>query len=148
MPSTKKFIDNFSSKSTQYAFSRPTYPNDLFKLLSELTLQKELAWDCATGNGQAAIGLCKYFKKVIASDASANQIQQRFERENIDYRIFSAEETPLADHSVDLITVAQALHWFDIEKFYSEVKRVGKKEDSIIAVWSYAMNEKVPKSIK
>jgi ubiquinone/menaquinone biosynthesis C-methylase UbiE len=139
--SGSNFIDNFSSKSTDYAFSRPTYPDTLFKFLSELTPRKELAWDCATGNGQAAIGLCKYFRKVIASDASINQIQNKFERENIDYKVFPAEETPLANDSVDLITVAQALHWFNIDKFYSEVKRVGKKEGGIIAVWSYAMHE-------
>ncbi len=85
--------------------------------------------------------MCKYFKKVIASDASINQIQHKFERENIDYRVFPAEETPFADDSIDLITVAQALHGFNIDRFYSEVKRVGKKEGGIIAVWSYAMHE-------
>lgn len=88
--------------------------------------------------------MCKYFKKVIASDASINQIQHKFERENIDYRVFPAEETPFADDSIDLITVAQALHWFNIDRFCSEVKRVGKKEGGIIAVWSYAMHEISP----
>jgi hypothetical protein len=121
---SKGFIDNFSCHSKEYSFSRPTYPDLLFEFLSSITPQKNLAWDCATGNGQSAIGLCKYFKKVIASDASKNQIQHGFQRENIDYKIFP---------------VAQALHWFDFEKFYSNV-RVGKK-DGIIAVWSYDMHK-------
>jgi SAM-dependent methyltransferase len=137
---SSNFINSFSSKSKDYSFSRPTYPDNLFKFLSSLTTQKDLAWDCATGNGQAAIGLCKYFKKVIASDASENQIHHKFERENIDYMVFPAEETPLVDDSIDLITVAQGLHWFNFRKFYSEVKRVGKK-GGIIAVWSYAMHK-------
>lgn len=138
------FIDNFSTKSKEYSFSRPTYPEALFRFLSGLTPQRDLAWDCATGNGQAAIELCKHFKRVVASDASENQIRHRFERKNIDYMVFRAEEaTPLARDSVDLVTVAQAVHWFDFERFYSEVRRVCKKKNgsSIIAVWSYAMHK-------
>lgn len=134
------FIDNFSFHSKEYSFSRPTYPDLLFEFLSTITPQKNLAWDCATGNGQAAIGLSKYFKNVIASDASKNQIQHGFQRENIDYKIFPAENANLDNDSVDLVTVAQALHWFDFEKFYINVKRVGKK-DGIIAVWSYDMHK-------
>jgi len=127
------FIDNFSFHSKEYSFSRPTYPDALFKFLSAITPQKNLAWDCATGNGQAAIGLCKYFKKVIGSDASKNQIQHGFQRENIDYKIFPAENAKLDNDSVDIVTVAQALHWFDFDKFYTNVKRAGKK-GGIIAV--------------
>jgi ubiquinone/menaquinone biosynthesis C-methylase UbiE len=100
-------------------------------------------WDCATGNGQAAVGLCKYFKKVIASGASENQILNKFKRSNVDYFLFAAEETPLVDGSVDLITVAQGIHWFDFSRFYSEAKRVGKS-GSIIAVWSYPMHKVSP----
>jgi len=140
MPLAAGAVDNFSSRSKEYSFSRPTYPTALFQFLSRLVLKRDLAWDCATGNGQAAIELCKYFNKVIASDASENQIRNRFERENIDYRIFPAEKTPLEHDSVDLVTVAQAVHWFDFDRFYSEVRRVGKK-GGIIAVWSYAMHE-------
>ena len=116
------FIDNFSCHSKEYSFSRPTYPDLLFEFLSAVTPQKNLAWDCATGNGQAAIGLCKYFKNVIASDASKNQIQHGFQRKNIDYKIFPAENANLDNDSVDLVTVAQALHWFDFEQFYINVK--------------------------
>lgn len=143
MPLPASSIDSFSTKSKEYSFSRPTYPQALFQFLSELAPQRDLAWDCATGNGQAAIELCKYFKKVIASDASENQIRHKFERENIDYRVFSAEETPLDDDSIDLVTVAQAVHWFDFDKFYSEVRRVGKKS-SIVAMWSYDMHKIQP----
>lgn len=134
------FIDNFSCHSKEYSFSRPTYPDLLFEFLSAVTPQKNLAWDCATGNGQAAIGLCKYFRNVIASDASKNQIQHGFQRENIDYKIFPAENANLDNDSVDLVTVSQALHWFDFEQFYINVKRVGKK-NGIIAVWSYDMHK-------
>ena len=121
------FIDNFSTQSKEYSFSRPTYSESLFEFLSTVTPQKTLAWDCATGNGQAAIGLCKYFKKVIASDASKNQILHGFQRQNIDYKLFPAEYAELDNDSVDIVTVAQALHWFDFDKFYYNVKRVGKK---------------------
>ena len=134
------FIDNFSAQSKEYSFSRPTYPESLYEFLSTVTPQKNLAWDCATGNGQAAIGLSKYFKKVIASDASKNQIRHGFQRENIDYKLFPAENVELDNDSVDIVTVAQALHWFDFDKFYYNVKRVGKK-DGIIAVWSYDMHK-------
>lgn len=91
-------------------------------------------------NGQAAIGLSKYFKKVIASDASNNQIRYAFQRENIEYKVFQAENAELDNDSVDIVTVAQGLHWFDCDKFYSNVKRVGKN-DGIIAVWSYDMHK-------
>ena len=134
------FIDNFSTQSKNYSYSRPTYPQSLFKFLSTVTLQNNLAWDCATGNGQAAIGLAKYFNKVIASDSSRNQIQYAFQRENIDYKVFQAENAEIDSDSVDIVTVAQALHWFDFDKFYSNVKRVGKK-GGIIAVWSYDMHK-------
>ncbi|HJR85161.1 MAG TPA: class I SAM-dependent methyltransferase [Nitrososphaeraceae archaeon] len=134
------FIDNFSTQSKNYSYSRPTYPQSLFKFLSTVTPQNNLAWDCATGNGQAAIGLAKYFNKVIASDASRNQIQYAFARENIEYKVFQAENAEIDSDSVDIVTVAQALHWFDFDKFYSNVKRVGKK-GGIIAVWSYDMHK-------
>lgn len=101
------FIDNFSTQSKEYSFSRPTYPESLFEFLSTVTPQKNLAWDCATGNGQAAIGLSKYFKKVIGSDASKNQIRHGFKRGNIDYKVFPAENAELDNDSVDIVTVAQ-----------------------------------------
>ena len=110
--------DHFSSKSREYSYSRPFYPKDLFEFLQEITPNKRIAWDCATGNGQAAIGLCRYFRNVIASDVSKNQIANKFHRNNITYEVFSAEKPNIQDNSVDLITVAEAIHWFDFEKFY------------------------------
>jgi ubiquinone/menaquinone biosynthesis C-methylase UbiE len=143
---TKGFIDNFSSKSKEYSFSRPVYPDDLFAFLSDITPNHDLVWDCATGNGQAAIGLCKYFKKTIASDASESQIDNKFERENITYKVFPAEKAILPNNSFDLVTVAQAVHWFDFDKFYEEVKRVSKKDgEGRIALWGYEMHEINPK---
>jgi hypothetical protein len=140
---TDNFKDNFSIQSKEYSFSRPTYPDALFRFLAEITPNHELAWDCATGNGQAAIELCKYFDKVIASDASEKQIQNKFERQNILYDTFPAEKASISDNSVDLITIAQGLHWFNFEQFYSEVRRVSKK-GAIIAAWSYAMHKITP----
>lgn len=144
---TKDFIDNFSFKSKEYSFSRPVYPDGLFEFLCDITPNKDLAWDCATGNGQAAIGLCKYFKKVIASDASKEQIDNKFERENILYKVFPAEAPNLPDKSIDLVTVATAVHWFDFNRFYHEVNRVSKNEEGEgrIAVWCYGMHKISPK---
>ena len=132
--------DHFSSKSREYSYSRPFYPNVLFEFLQEITPNKHIAWDCATGNGQAAIGLCRYFRNVIASDVSKNQIANKFHRNNFTYEVFSAEKPNIQDNSVDLITVAEAIHWFDFEKFYREATRVSRR-NAIIAVWSYGMHK-------
>lgn len=133
--------DHFSTKSKEYSFSRPHYPESLFKYLSTIVPHGGVVWDCATGNGQAAIGLCKYFKKVIASDLSKNQIENGFVRDNILYEVFPAESANLPNDSIDLVTVAQAVHWFNFERFYNEVRRVSKKPSGIIAVWSYGMHK-------
>ncbi|HKU48981.1 MAG TPA: class I SAM-dependent methyltransferase [Nitrososphaera sp.] len=95
-----------------------------------------MAWDCATGNGQAATVLANQFERVIASDISAKQIENAHKRSNVAYEIFPAERTPLEDESIDLITVAQALHWFDFGQFYREVRRVLRK-GGIISAWAY-----------
>ena len=133
-------VGHFSSTSKEYSFSRPIYPEDLYKYLSDKTPQKDTVWDCATGNGQAAIGLCKYFKNVIASDASKEQLDYKFLRNNIHYKMFPAERAAINDNCVDLITVAQAAHWFDLDKFYKEVTRVSKS-NGILAIWSYGMHK-------
>jgi SAM-dependent methyltransferase len=137
--------DFFSKQSKEYASSRPTYPQVLFDFIIGLVKERNLAWDCATGNGQAAVVLADYFNEVVASDISAKQIENAQHKNNITYRIFPAEKTPLQDNSVDLITVAQALHWFDFDRFYSEVRRVLKrKKDSksggVIAAWAYGLH--------
>lgn len=133
-------VDHFSSTSREYSFSRPTYPDVLYRFLNDITPNKDMAWDCATGNGQAAIGLCKYFKNVIASDASKGQLEHRFNRNNIMYEMFPAEKADIQDNSVDLITVAQAAHWFDLDRFYKEVTRISKS-NGVLAIWSYGMHK-------
>lgn len=134
------FKDHFSDHAQSYATARPTYPDSLFNHLASLCREHELAWDCATGNGQAAVGLSAYFKSVLATDASAEQIAQAQEASNIQYQQSPAENTAIADCSVDLVTVAQAIHWFEIEKFFAEVERVLKPE-GVLAVWSYGLHE-------
>ena len=143
-----KFKDLFSSHSKDYARSRPNYPKSLFDFLVGLVQRRSLAWDCATGNGQAAVFLSNYFDQVIASDASKEQIENAEPRNNIRYEVFPAERTTLADDSVDLITIAQALHWFDLNDFYKEAKRVLRKNDNnhvgraggVIAAWAYGLH--------
>ena len=146
-----QFKDLFSGKSKEYASSRPRYPKVLFEFLVGLMPRRNLAWDCATGNGQAAVFLSEYFEQVIASDASKEQIANAQQRNNIRYEVFPAERTNLADNSVDLITIAQALHWFDLDNFYKEARRVLRKEDNgssgncgVIAAWAYGLHSVSP----
>jgi len=130
------FRDFFSSQSKEYAKHRPGYPEAMFDYLASLVPSIELAWDCGTGNGQAALALAKRFQHVIATDASAVQIENAFPHERIEYRVEPSEKTSSPAHSVDLITVGTALHWFDFDPFYAEVRRVGKP-GAILAVWTY-----------
>lgn len=130
--------DHFSCQSAEYSLYRPGYPHMLFEYLASLCAGLELAWDCATGNGQAAIGLARYFRQVIASDSSAEQINKATPHETIDYIVASAEQSGIESQCVDLIMVAQALHWFDLDLFYPEAKRVLKPE-GVLAVASYQL---------
>jgi SAM-dependent methyltransferase len=130
------FKDHFSSASSRYAAYRPGYPAALFAWLSAQCAKHDTAWDCATGSGQAALGLAPHFRTVIATDASAEQIRHADPHPRIDYRVASAESSGLADRSVDLATVAQAAHWFDLPRFYAEVARV-LKPGGVIALWGY-----------
>jgi ubiquinone/menaquinone biosynthesis C-methylase UbiE len=130
------FKDYFSRQSQDYARFRPHYPDELLAFLSGLVDEHDLAWDCATGNGQVATALTKYFRKVYASDGSAAQIQNAKKQEGVEYLIATAESTPFPDHAINLITVAQAFHWFDSESFFQEVKRVLKPQ-GILALWCY-----------
>ncbi|MGA8180185.1 MAG: class I SAM-dependent methyltransferase [Desulfobacterales bacterium] len=131
-----QFKDHFSGASEQYSQYRPDYPADLFRFLSSIATGHDLAWDCATGSGQAARGLAKYFHKVIATDASEQQIEHAIHHENISYQVAPAHKSTLQAGSIDLITVAQALHWFEFDRFYEEARRV-LKPSGIIAVWTY-----------
>lgn len=130
------FKDHFSSGSEGYAAYRPDYPAALFAWLSSLCAERRLAWDCATGSGQAARGLAAHFPRVVASDASAEQVRHATPHPGADYRVATAEASGLAERSVDLVTVAQAAHWFDLPRFYAEVARV-LKPAGVVAVWGY-----------
>ena len=130
------YKDHFSKQSKQYAASRPSYPEELFSFLTEKSPGKELAWDVGTGNGQAALSLAEYFERVIATDPSEEQIDKATPHPKVEYRVEAAEDASLDDHSVDLITVSTALHWFDFDAFYREVRRVAKPQ-AIIAAWTY-----------
>jgi SAM-dependent methyltransferase len=130
-------VQTFSSDSDQYAKHRPQYPAELFFYLNELCSGHDHAWDCATGNGQSAIGYAKYFSQVDATDLSAAQIQHGMAHPKVKYSVSPAEHTPFADRSMDLVTVASAVHWFDQENFFQEVDRVLKPE-GILAIWGYS----------
>ncbi len=136
----RRFRDYFSDHSEVYARYRPQYPPELFAHLAAIVAARRWAWDCATGNGQAAGKLTPSFDHVIASDASERQIGRAAAHEKVEYVICRAESTPIRSHTIDLITVAQALHWFDFEKFYREVDRV-LAPDGILAGWSYGWIE-------
>jgi ubiquinone/menaquinone biosynthesis C-methylase UbiE len=130
--------DYFSSQSKAYATFRPTYPKALYDFIFRQVKTKGTAWDCATGNGQVASYLADYFHEVHATDISQQQLDHADKKKNVRYSISPAERTSFENNQFDLITVAQALHWFDRDKFYDEAKRVGKP-GSILAIWGYAM---------
>ncbi len=138
--STMKFEDLFSAQSSQYAQYRPTYPDVVYEYLASIVPARSLVWDCGTGNGQAAAGLAQYFERVYATDASAGQIAHARPHPRVEYHLENAEQVALEFASADLVTVAQAVHWFDLDKFYAEVRRV-LKADGVIAVWSYTLPE-------
>src|SRR6266516_1372482 len=138
-----KFKDHFSGHAVEYAKFRPRYPDILFESLGSISPQHQLAWDCATGNGQAAVGLARHFDRVIATDASAQQIASAEPNDRISYRVAPAEASGIDSASVDLILVAQALHWFDLDRFFKEAKRV-LKENGVLAISSYNVLEIAP----
>jgi SAM-dependent methyltransferase len=131
------FKDHFSGHADIYREARPTYPPALFAWLSQQAPTNTLAWDCGCGNGQATSALAEHFARVIGTDPSANQIAAAEQKANIEYRVEPAEHSSLAGSSASLITVAQALHWFDHATFYSEVKRV-LAPAGIFAAWAYS----------
>ena len=130
------FKDHFSENSGAYKAHRPTYPPELFEFLASVSPSKQMAWDCGTGNGQAADALALYFERVVATDASEAQLNMAAAHDRVEYIVAHAEQAPLEAGSVDLVTVAQALHWFDIEAFFIEAHRV-LKSGGILAVWTY-----------
>ncbi len=130
------FQDHYSDVAPSYARYRPRYPRELFKHLAALAPARDLAWDCATGNGQAAAGLAAHFTRVVATDASHAQIANAQPHPGVDYGVAPAEQSGLATDSVDLIAVAQALHWFDTPGFFAEARRVLRAK-GVLAAWCY-----------
>jgi ubiquinone/menaquinone biosynthesis C-methylase UbiE len=131
-----KFKDYFSGNSEEYSRFRPTYPAELFAHLASISDQHKVAWDCATGSGQSAVALSAHFSKVIATDASKTQIENAEKKRGITYQVATAENSHIEEQSIDLITVAQAFHWFDREAFSKEANRV-LKDKGIISIWAY-----------
>jgi SAM-dependent methyltransferase len=130
------FKDHFSKQAADYAKFRPSYPQELFNYLAAIAPNRQIAWDCGTGNGQAAIGLASVFDRVIATDASEKQIANAEPNECVEYRIAPAENSGIETEAVELIMVAQALHWFELDRFYSEACRV-LKPDGVLAASAY-----------
>jgi len=130
------FKDHFSDKSDDYSKFRPQYPIALFNYLSSVTAHHESAWDCATGSGQATLGLSHHFTNIIATDASESQIENVIKQSGIEYRVATAEKSRIKSNTVDLITVAQAFHWFNHGAFFKEVDRV-LKPDGLLSIWTY-----------
>jgi SAM-dependent methyltransferase len=128
--------DHFSRVAPAYATCRPGYPAALFEYLAGLAVEREVAWDCAAGSGQATLPLTREFRRVIATDISPAMLESAPRHARVEYRVAAAEESGLPPASVDLITVGQALHWFPIDMFFAEVHRV-LKPGGVLAVWTY-----------
>jgi SAM-dependent methyltransferase len=130
------FKDYFSDAAAEYATFRPRYPAALFDFVASLAPERRVAWDCATGSGQAAVPLADRFGRVIATDASAEQLAHATPHPRVEYGVALADDSGIERESVDLVTVAQALHWLPVERFAAEVRRV-VKPGGALAVWCY-----------
>ena len=137
------FNDHFSARSADYAAHRPTYPAELVDYLAGLCVQTDLALDVGCGTGQLSGLLARRFRHVVATDASAQQIEKAEPRAGVEYRVATAERSGLADASADLIAVAQAAHWFDLPAFYAEARRVGKP-GAVLALVTYGVIQADP----
>ncbi|HET6763739.1 MAG TPA: class I SAM-dependent methyltransferase [Longimicrobiaceae bacterium] len=130
------FKDHFSGHAASYARSRPGYPAALFAWLAQVAPRREHALDCGTGSGQAAVALAAHFARVVATDPSAEQIAHATAAPNVEYRVAPGERSGLPDGWADVVTVAQALHWFDLPRFWPEVERV-LAPGGVFAAWTY-----------
>jgi hypothetical protein len=138
-----QFYDLFSGHAEIYAASRPNYPPELFRFLASVCSMHQAALDCATGSGQAARELVNYFDKVYACDASQKQLDQAVPHERIQYHCVAAETDFLLPGSVDLVVIAQALHWMDLDRFYAAMRKVGSQH-AVIAAWCYGLHRISP----
>ncbi len=132
------FKDHFSQHAKSYCKARPHYPTELFSWLANAAPAGALAWDAGCGNGQASVALADHFEHVIGTDASTTQIAEAIAHPRITYRVQTAESFDGADASVDLITVAQALHWMDVQSFFANARRVLKAR-GVMAAWCYGL---------
>jgi ubiquinone/menaquinone biosynthesis C-methylase UbiE len=132
------FKDHFSGHASAYATARPLYPDALFAWLAETASGRTCAWDAGCGNGQAAVALAAFFDQVHATDPSATQIAAAVPHPRVRFAVEPAESCSLRDQSVDLVTVAQALHWFDLDRFVAEVRRVARP-GAVLAAWCYGL---------
>lgn len=132
------FEDRFSDRAQEYSRYRPTYPPELFEYMARLAPSRALAVDCGTGNGQAAVGLAAHFDNVLAIDGSDAQLSRAAAHPRVTYRVSRAEDIPADDGSVDLVAVAQALHWFDFDRFFTRTRRV-LRPGGVLAVWCYEL---------
>ena len=139
----RNFEDHFSRGAGTYIRHRPVYPAELYTYLASIAPHRRLAWDCGTGNGQAALGLALHFDRVVATDASPDQIALAPPHDRVEYRVARSEDAGLDPRSAALVTVAVAVHWFDFERFYAEVCRV-LSPGGLIAVWCYPSPEIEP----
>jgi SAM-dependent methyltransferase len=126
----------FSTVAREYANFRPGYPPELFAWLARISPSREAVWDCGCGSGQASVALAEHFAVVHATDVAPEQIAAAKTHPRVHYTVASAERSGLPAHSVDLVTVAQALHWFDVVAFYAEAARVARP-GALLAVWNY-----------
>ena len=132
----RAFADHFSRVAAGYAAYRPHYPETLFDAIAAASRFHDLVWDCATGTGQAALPLAERFERVVATDASLEQVRAGAPHRRIRYVVARAEAASLRAGSVDLITVAQALHWLDLPRFYAEARRT-LRPGGLLVVWTY-----------
>lgn len=132
----RAFADHFSKLAAGYASYRPGYPPELFAAIAAAAPGRSRVWDCATGSGQAATGLAVLFDLVIASDASGRQVAAAPANARIRYVVARAEAAPVRDGSVDVVTVAQALHWLELPEFYAEARRV-LRPGGLMVAWTY-----------
>ena len=132
------FKDHFSKQAETYRAARPSYPSALFDWLAVQAPDTRLAWDAGCGNGQASVALARHFERVLATDPSEAQVANALPDPRVEYRVEPAERCDLPSGTASLVTVAQALHWFDLPAFYAEVRRVAKP-GAVIAAWTYAL---------